>query len=869
MSIGYKIENFIWNRENLMTASFAVFLISVIIWAFSVFGIKYKKSRTLTPRITLFIGTFSSALLFFMSFYGLIDGSKWVAFFRAAQHALRLFVMDGGEMDWTGTEDFENLGFGTNMTDFDELFCTALYLLAPILTFSFIPFFFRNLLNVLRYKFFVISRTHVFSDLNEKSLAMANDIVNTRRDNGVFKCIRKICKNGSVKELSRAISNVFIKDIIVFTDIIEKKEENNIELVEGAKEIKAILFRKDLESIKFRTRLSTRKVIFYLLSDDESEKIRHAESIMKKYDYKNVELYVFSDDTRTELFLAAKELKRMKMARVNDIQALIYHNLFKNGHYLFKRARKDIDGENVISVVIVGLGRYGKEMLKALTWYCQLDKYKIKINAFDTDEKAREKMEVLCPDLLSSKYNKVREKQEAYYEIEIHQGIDVSVPAFEEKLKEINDATFIFVCLGDDATNLEVSARIRSICERIRYTDNDRKPDIETVIYDSKVHNNMGITWETIMGDVNAPEGIKNAKGKRYNILMTGDLENFYCQKTLINSELIKLGKNEHTSYSTNSVKIEFATECMEKEWKAFLQSKKLLEAWDACVKKEQVSFSELAIMFLADKQQEQAKRSFRVRNQVPDMAEYREQWNGEALSKFEELMQKTDIKEKYNKEISLDKAENLENKISFATQYMEKEWNQFIEKNKLMKLWLKHKKENELTFAKLIGKFNYLTKEEEEKAGEDKKAQINLRIKKKDEWEKLVLAKFEELKEKDRGFTRKWKVKKKRIDAEVDKEFMYDYNYRSSITKAIHKNLLKSDNGIGSQEIKTAVKLTLKDMSFEQKMLVGTVEHARWNAYMRSEGFTFSPERNDLAKQHPNLVPLDQLTHEDIRNDV
>ena len=76
-----------------------------------------------------------------------------------------------------------------------------------------------------------------------------------------------------------------------------------------------------------------------MISEDEPEKIRHAESIMERYDDKKVSLWIFSDDVRTELMVIKNNAKNIEVTRVNDIQALIYHNLKKHGIRLFQNAR--------------------------------------------------------------------------------------------------------------------------------------------------------------------------------------------------------------------------------------------------------------------------------------------------------------------------------------------------------------------------------------------------------------------------------------------------------------------------------------------------------------------------------------------------
>lgn len=77
----------------------------------------------------------------------------------------------------------------------------------------------------------------------------------------------------------------------------------------------------------------------------------------------------------------------------------------------------------------------------------------------------------------------------------------------------------------------------------------------------------------------------------------------------------------------------------------------------------------------------------------------------------------------------------------------------------------------------------------------------------------------------------------------DFDDFYNYEFNYRSSIAAStfwqIRKNL-----GLNT------------DVTNENQRL----EHWRWNAYMRSEGFRYAPARNDIAKEHHNLVLYDEL---------
>ena len=58
-----------------------------------------------------------------------------------------------------------------------------------------------------------------------------------------------------------------------------------------------------------------------------------------------------------------------------------------------------------------------------------------------------------------------------------------------------------------------------------------------------------------------------------------------------------------------------------------------------------------------------------------------------------------------------------------------------------------------------------------------------------------------------------------------------------------------------------------------EKCMLRRELEHRRWNAYMRTEGYIPSPgndinDKRSLAKVHGNLVPFAELSQEDREKD-
>ena len=63
------------------------------------------------------------------------------------------------------------------------------------------------------------------------------------------------------------------------------------------------------------------------------------------------------------------------------------------------------------------------------------------------------------------------------------------------------------------------------------------------------------------------------------------------------------------------------------------------------------------------------------------------------------------------------------------------------------------------------------------------------------------------------------------------------------------------------------------EELTEEESDIISVLEHRRWNAYMRAEGYVYSgskdkASRNDLAKMHHDLVQYAELTAEEQEKD-
>lgn len=368
---------------------------------------------------------------------------------------------------------------------------SVLYLLAPLMTFGFVLSFFKNLSAYIRYMAKFFRNVYVFSELNENSIALAKDILRNHR-----------------------------KDCVIFTDVDTKVAEQNEALLAQAEEIGALCFKKNISAINFKIHSSKKQIFFFALREKDDENIQDALELISKYkERRNTNLYVFSTSVYGELVIGGADRGVMKIRRINKIRALITNLLYEQGHELFDTALPQANGKKRIRAVVLGLGRHGEQMVRALAWYCQMDGYEVQIDAFEKDPAAVDAFCAACPGLMSEKNNGVYVDGEAQYRIELHSGVDVGSKEFADKISAITDATYVLVALGSDEENVKAAVNLRMLFER-----NGAKPVIKAILYNSDARRSL----------LNARFSTKYA----YRIDFIGAAESCYTEQVIMNSRL-------------------------------------------------------------------------------------------------------------------------------------------------------------------------------------------------------------------------------------------------------------------------------------------------------------------------------------------
>ncbi|MBR4863205.1 MAG: hypothetical protein IKU07_01410 [Oscillospiraceae bacterium] len=457
----------------------------------------------LKPFYVLFAGVLVTATIaFYPACYLLVSegaGRGATAVLYAFVNAMRIFAI--------GSEDELLVGITCEEAgDFWVVYrvlLVALMVIAPFFTFGFAVSLFKNFSAQLRLSLLWNRDAYVFSQLNERSLLLATDI---RKNHP--------------------------KAAIAFGSV---SAESSQELAERAEKLGAILFSKGVVEIGFKLYSPKRQLRFFAIAEDPAENLERTVELVETYKTRdNTHVYLFSGETESEMLLSAMDKGKVKVRRINEVRSLVNRLLYEQGNVLFDSAKAGVDGNKHICAVVVGMGRYGTEVVKALTWFGQMDGYVLDIHVFDKDPQAEARFMALAPELMRKEFNGTNIPGEAQYSITVNGGVDVKSAEFVRRIQALEDATYVVVALGADSANIDTAVDLRTYFAQV-----DCTPVINAIVHNS--HQKTVLT------------GIKNYRGQSYDITFIGDLETACSEAVLLNSELeedalrrhLKWGKEE------------------------------------------------------------------------------------------------------------------------------------------------------------------------------------------------------------------------------------------------------------------------------------------------------------------------------------
>ena len=538
----------------------AVFIValSVFLAAIVIIYINHrlpKRNIVIRPIPVLLVATFLCMLILCMPVYltrtGAQNGGFLESLLISIQMSLKIFKLDNlYDLFLNPLSNINSWVTGPYM-----VFTTSLCILAPFLSIGFILSFVKGITAYVGYFLGYRREAFIFSKLNDESFILAKSVLEH------YAIARKEASRGKKAP-----------PLIVFCDVHVENNNPTQKLYQAALDLKCICFKRDILSVRFDVHAKHAKMSFVLVGDNRQEKnvqaLRllgkppvankpHDESqdvltsfykalLKEKPDYssrdpKNTTLYVFDSSKESELLLDGRQ-GVMTVRRINGTRQFVHYFLWDTlwdeaagTHAIFDTAYER-SGQKEIMVLLIGLGKTGSTLLKALSWFCQMDGYHLTIHAVDSNPNIEKKLRFECPELLDEKHNPNDDPDESVYSIIIHPAIDVLTKDFSDLVDSLAaDITFSFISLGDDELNVETAANLRILLKRAGHKE-DSRATIYSVVHDSKRFSML--------------TGLKNYSDDEYGLNLIGDNQDLFSYQMVFDPSLENLAGQAHIQWS-------------------------------------------------------------------------------------------------------------------------------------------------------------------------------------------------------------------------------------------------------------------------------------------------------------------------------
>ncbi len=362
--------------------------------------------------------------------------------------------------------------------------CYIMFFTAPIISTALLVSFFGDMGEKIRYALHFSDKCYVFSELNCNSISIARGIKKHDKHAAVVFCNTKSADTKLVA-LSKRLGGIC--------------------LYKSCSDFHVGSFHKIYE--------------FYVVCENEDENISFTAKLIeknKKCKAGKIIINSFAQSGTGIDIIESIEQSSIILRFIDQAALLCNQIIFEHPLYNIPNQSKDI------SVMILGCGRTGMQMLKTVAWCGQIDGYSLKIRVYDNKAKKTEKEFIAnAPELDLKKYN-----------IDFIEA-DINSDDFEQKISESADATYVFIATGDDELNLHAAAKLRGIFRR-REGAFDLYPKILTRVRDNFKNSNIK----------------KSPYLEKRNIDVFGNVSEFFENNLPFETKFEKLALAVHLAYS-------------------------------------------------------------------------------------------------------------------------------------------------------------------------------------------------------------------------------------------------------------------------------------------------------------------------------
>lgn len=396
------------------------------IWNYVIHIKRLTKKPIVNPMNVFSVSVFAALLIIFIPTANNLNGNFAIALISSFMDSIDSISFGNSLKDMNARVfgNIENLLSSTSFTQ--RFYVSILYVLGPVLGARAVFLIFRDSFTQLRCLFNIKNNLHIFSELSEKSIVAAKDIVS---------------ENKNTK--------------IIFCSVGNNIPENS--LIERARTINALLTKKSISGFKTGNGISFGKTYLYFIGKDEKNNVRLALDKVKSIEKtkKDIDLLVFSSQESAEYVIdianKSSANKHIRIDLFDEAQRTAYNLVFE--HPVCDVEEKD----EKINIMVLGMGNYGLAFAKAVSWCSQMMNRKFDIKLFDKQNK--EDFTGFPFAELSTKLKKIGTELNTEF---------VVCDVFSEQFNyfRFKKTDYILIALGEDELNLKAALLMRKLYSR-------------------------------------------------------------------------------------------------------------------------------------------------------------------------------------------------------------------------------------------------------------------------------------------------------------------------------------------------------------------------------------------------------------------
>ena len=379
------------------------------------------------------------------------------------------------------------------------IFILILSIITPVIFGGFLVSYIKALWYFLSYHLKRhLKNVYYFSELNEKALILAEDIVDKEKR----KSLIVFCNCGKVSG-----------------ELAERADKNHF-----------ILLSENERDLVLKFSFENKRQYYFEISQDDNKNLDSTKRLIEFYDtfkkdfIPNVKIYLFMKSALFGSELISKnEQKKINVILVDPVKSSVYNLLFEKSFC----DKGIIDEKNrALSIAVFGNGIYAKEFFRNAIWASMLDdSYNVSLSYLDNKaELYKSMMERDCRDLFAQNYNL------NFYNVELKSA------ELEKVLKNnLSKPNYIVIDTGDDEENLKLAIYLRVFYIR-NSEDFNFKPFIAVKISDSKMAYRVN--------------ELTAAKDFSYDLYSFGSDSKIYSYNLIVESTIEKMAMNCHAVYN-------------------------------------------------------------------------------------------------------------------------------------------------------------------------------------------------------------------------------------------------------------------------------------------------------------------------------